>query len=358
MEKEETKLEEQVEQKSELPEEKKVEEVKEEKKEKTEKQEPQEKKLPSDIVVIADLPSNDKPLGAEVEDKRLELFSAYQKSRKLSNIVMGVVVLAVIGAMALILVNQDWSKIFGYSLAGTALVGMIIFSVLTKNRFPQKSRDYIRFVTTRIDQYVYSNTEFKDVKVDLNEKYMMAEFNLDKVFKATVDIGSRNIVRGLYCDKGFSCGELALYSSKTEGKKTMKVVAFIGKYIDVQNTLHFEDRYILSLQNTEKPTDVPTDIEDLVELHNENGFVVYGKEGSEYKKDIPTKYISAIKGLKLNEHLLGVSIVLWAGHTGIYLSYDDPVVALPFDKPFEEAPQNLFKENLLTVLEAQKLINK
>ena len=361
MENEEVKLEEKVEQKEELPEEEKAEEVKEEKAEESKeekKEEPQGKKLPSDVVVIADLPESEKPLGTDVEERRLDLFNSYQKSRKLSNIIMGVVVLVVIGAMVLIMLNKDWSKIVGYSLAGTALVGMIIFSVLTKNRFPQKSREYIRYVTTRIDQFVYSNTEFKDVKVDLNEKYMIAEFNLDKAYNALVDIGSRNIIRGLYCDKGFSCGELALYTQKTEGKRTMKAVAFIGKYLDIQNTLHFEGRYILNIRNEEKPTDLPTAIEDLKELHNENGFVVYGPEGGEYNKDIPTKYISAIRKLTLNEHLLGVTIVVWAGHTGIYLSYDDPVVALPFDKPFEEAPQVLFKEHLLTVLEAQKIINK
>ena len=352
MENKEVKLEEQVEGKEELPVEEPVPE--EELPAEEKKEEPQGKKLPSDVVVIADLPISEKPLGADVEERRLDLFNSYQKSRKLSNIIMGVVVLVVIGAMVLIMVNQDWSKIVGYSLAGTALVGMIIFSVLTKNRFPQKSREYIRYVTTRIDQFVYSNTEFKDVKVDLNEKYMIAEFNLDKAYNALVDIGSRNIIRGLYCDKGFSCGELALYTQKTEGKRTMKAVAFIGKYLDIQNTLHFEGRYILNIRNEEKPTDLPTASEDL----NENGFVVYGPEGGEYNKDIPTKYISAIRKLTLNEHLLGVTIVVWAGHTGIYLSYDDPVVALPFDKPFEEAPQTLFKEHLLTVLEAQKIINK
>ena len=359
---EENKLEEVKEPKEELPEEKVEEDIKEEKAEepKEEKVEKADKKNPlaSDIVTIEKLDGEARPLQAEVEEKRLELFNAYNKSRKLSNIIMAVVVLVVIGAMVLIMLNKDWSKIVGYSLAGTALVGMIIFSVLTKNRFPQKSREYIRYVTTRIDQFVYNNTEFQDVKVDLNEKYAIAEFNLDKAYTGIIDIGSRNIVRGLYCEKGFSCGELALYSSKTEGKRTVKAVAFIGKYIDIQNTLHFEGRYIVNFRNSEKPVDLPTDIEDLKELHNEDGYVVYGPEGGDFAKDIPTKYIAAIKKLKLNEHLLNVTIVIWAGHTGIYLSYDDPVVALPFDKPFEEAPQILFKEHLLTVLDAQKIINK
>lgn len=310
-----------------------------------------------DLVVIEKLTGEEKPLKEDVEDRRLDLYAAYTKTRRTSNWMMGGVVLVVIGAMALLLVNKDWSKIVGYSFAGVALLGLVIFSLITKNKFPAKSREYIRFITTRIDREIFSNSEFQDVKVDLNEKYNLTDFGLDKVYKGVADIGSRNIVKGLYRENGFSCGELALYCTKQEGRKTMRVVAFIGKYLNLQNTLHFEGRYILTFKG-EKDTDLPTDIEDLVELHNQDNFVVYGPEGSDYTKDIPNKYISALKNIKVSNHLLNLNVVLWAGHTGVYLSYDDPVVAIPFDKPFDDTPQQEFKEHLLAVLEAERIINK
>ena len=311
----------------------------------------------SDIVEINKLTPEDKPLGEDVEEHRQELYAAYNQSRKMSNISMAVVVLFVIGAMVLLMVNQDWSKIVGYSLGGVALIGLIIFSIITKNKFPTKSKQYIRYVTVKMDQFVYNNTEFQDVKVDLNEKYTIPALSVDRIFKSPVDIGSRNIVRGLYLGNGFSCGELALYSAKQEGRKTLKAVAFIGKYIELQNSLHFENRYIINFKG-EKPTDLPTDIDDLKELHTDGNLTIYGVEGSDYVKDIPTKYIAALKKLNIQNHLLGVNVVLWAGHTAVYLSYDDPVVALPFDKPFDATSQMDFKDHLLTVLEANKLINK
>ena len=137
----------------------------------------------------------------------------------------------------------------------------------------------------------------------------------------------------------------------------MKAVAFIGKYLELQNTLHFEGRYILNFR-AEKPNDLPTDIDDLVELNNAENFVVYGPEGSDYTKDIPAKFIAELKKIKVAGNLLNLNVVLWAGHTGVYLSYDDPVVALPFDKPFDVEPQNAFKNDLLAVLDAERLINK
>jgi len=315
------------------------------------------KALLPDIVDIEKLTPEDKPLKEEIEEKRQELYKVYTKSRRTSNILMGVVVLVVIGSMALLMVNKDWSKIVGYSLAGAALVGLIIFSVLTKNKFPRQSKEYIRFVTTRIDRDIYNNTEFQDVKVDLNQKYSITELNLERVYKNSVDIGSRNIVKGLYLGQGFSCGELALYSVKEEGKKRMKAVSFIGKHVELQNTLHFEGRYIINFR-AEKQNDLPTDIDDLVELRNEDNLVIYGPEGSDFSKDIPAKYLSELKKIKVEGHLFNLNVVLWAGHTGVYLSYDDPVVSVPFDKPFDDEPQFIFKNHLLAVLGAERIINK
>ena len=311
-----------------------------------------------DVVVIEKLNPEDKPFDADIEDKRTVLFNNYSKTKRLSNILMVAVVLIVIGAMALLMINQKWATITGYSIAGVTLLGLLVYSMLTKNRFPNQTKDYIRFVTTKIDQFVYNNTEFQDVQVDLNEKYVLSELNCDKVYKNPVDMGCRNIVKGKYLGKGFSCGELALYSAKQEGKRAQKQVAFIGKYISLANSLHFEGRYIVNIKAEEKPSDLPTDIEDLVELHNADGLVIYGLEGSDYSKDIPSKYLAALKKLNITGHLLNVNVVLWAGHTGVYLSYDDPVVALPFDKPFESEPQIAFKDNLITVLEAERIINK
>ena len=346
---------------------KQVEEVQAEEKEPATEEKPVEQKpeKPSkqnpnvpDIVKIEKLTAESRPLGEEVEEQRLSLFQAFTKSKRMSNILMIVVVLVVVGAMALIMVNQDWSKITGYALAGVALFGLVVFSLLTKNKFPNQSKEYIRFVTTRIDQFIYDDKEFQDVEVDLNEKYNLTEVGLDRIYKSPVDIGSRNIVRGKYNGKEFSCGELALYAAKEEGKKKMKAVAFIGKRIDLENKLHFEGRYILNFRAAEKQNDLPSDIDDLVELHNQDNFVVYGPEGSEYTKDIPAKYIAELKKIKVEGNLLNLNVVLWAGHTGVYLSYDDPVVALPFDKPFDAEPQRVFKEHLLAVLDAEGIINK
>ena len=56
-----------------------------------------------------------------------------------------------------------------------------------------------------------------------------------------------------------------------------------------------------------------------------------------------------------DEKLLNAVVVVWAGHTGVYLSYDDSVTVLPFEHPFDRAAQEQYKEDLLAALELSTL---
>lgn len=49
--------------------------------------------------------------------------------------------------------------------------------------------------------------------------------------------------------------------------------------------------------------------------------------------------------------LLNVNIVLWAGRTAVYLSYDDSIVAIPFDNPIKPESYTQLKGNIKDILE-------
>ena len=58
------------------------------------------------------------------------------------------------------------------------------------------------------------------------------------------------------------------------------------------------------------------------------------------------KFLKKIKKLNVTNHLLNVNIANWENRYAAYLSYDDAVMSVPFDKPldaeaFEEACGNL-----------------
>ena len=72
-------------------------------------------------------------------------------------------------------------------------------------------------------------------------------------------------------------------------------------------------------------------------LEDKEELTVYGLEGANYHDIIDNKILSQLKKLKIEGHLLNVNVVFWGGHTAVYLSYDDPILTVPFEKEFDKA---------------------
>ena len=142
---------------------------------------------------------------------------------------------------------------------------------------------------------------------------------------------------------------------KMVGRKTENL--FIGKYISYKNDLHFENRYIIRLKG-EKEIDIPNDIDDLVVLEDNETLIIYGPEGHKYKEDLGKDFFNGLKDIKLNEELLSLSIVIWAGHSAAYLSYSDDVITLPFEKEYNKEPFDRYVSTQLNLLNALKTLLK
>ena len=117
----------------------------------------------------------------------------------------------------------------------------------------------------------------------------------------------------------------------------------------LENKLSFDGRIIINFKGSKK-LDTPTCIDDL-KLKEEPGDVdVYATEGLSVSDAFTTKAFNALKRIEIKDNLVNINIVVWGGHTAIYLSYDDPVVNLPFDKAFCGSPIEQYKKNLLEIM--------
>ncbi len=282
----------------------------------------------------------------QIEDKRSVIFKVYRKTRLINNIIMFAIV-AVFVVSIIFMTQFSWGKIAGGVLIGVTIVGLVIYYILTRNLFPNTTKDYIESFTHISDNYVFDAEGYSDCELFFKKRYALADSLPDRVYKNVIDLASRNLVSGKFDGVDFTCGELALY---TQGEKArQKKVLFVGKYITLENKLHFEDRYIINIQG-EKNTDLPTDVEDLVKVYEVNRFVIWAKEGSNPEKDLGKDFIEDLKSIDCVGSLLNVNIALWAGHTAAYLSYDDHIAAIPFDKPINADSYIQLKKNIKDVL--------
>ncbi|MCR4879636.1 MAG: hypothetical protein K5906_01600 [Bacilli bacterium] len=287
----------------------------------------------------------------QIELKRRNLLAIFNKTKMVSRILMTVVVIAVIAAIILIFNDIMALKIVGYSIAGVVLMAMLVYYITTKDKFPKTSKAYISEVTDLINGYDFADERFSDLKVYPNKKLSKTDLEVDRVYKNSSDIGSRNFITGKFDGHNFEVSENVLYSISAE-KKNQRTVAFLGKYLSLENNKKFEGRYIFNLKgNPEKLVDQPNDIDDLKVILEEDNLVVYSSNDKEIKDVFGTKFLSKLKEIKCDARLLNFIIVVWAGHTAAYLSYDDSVTVLPFEHEFNREAQDKYREDLIAALE-------
>jgi len=281
-----------------------------------------------------------------VENKRKALFDDYKKNRKINNIIMVGAVALIVMAFIFIVQNTKALSITGYVVAAATLVGLLVYYFLTKNKFPNKTKEYIKDISLVMNRHVFNDDRFKRMVTNPNTKIDIADITSDRVYVQSTDIGSRNVCDGYFHDVKFRIAELALYK---QANRKQRDVVFIGKYISIDNSLKFDGRAIINIKG-EKALDLPTDTADLKTVEEDENFFVYGDENFKLSSILSSKAISSLKKIKVKDNLVNVNIVFWGGHTAVYLSYEDAVVSLPFDKPFQGSALDQFTGDLLNVL--------
>lgn len=287
-------------------------------------------------------------VGEVVETKRAELFAKYKKVRTVNNILMVVAVAFIVMAFIFIVQkDQKAMNIAGYVIAGVVIVALLAYFLITKNKFPNQTKEYIKAISMDMNRHVFNDPRFTKMTTNYGTKIDMTEVESDRIYLKPTDIGSRNVCEGYFNDVKLRVAELALY--KQVSRKQRDVV-FIGKYISMDNKYKFDGRAIISIKG-EKNLDLPTDIEDLKTIEQDGDFSVYAtSEDFKLSSILSNKAIAAIKKIKPKDNLVNFNLVLWGGHTAVYISYEDAVISLPFDKPFDAPALEQYVGDLLNIL--------
>ena len=308
-----------------------------------------------EVEVKEEAPTEEQPVNEisydqVVESARKDLYKAYTVSRRISNILMFVVVGAIVGIMFLIINNNQVLKIVGYCLAGAFLIGMVLYYVLNRKRFPNKTKEYVALVSKTMNDEMFKNQEFAEINSNPEEKLALDDLVGDGIYNEATGVNSRNVVRGTYKKHHFLYAEAALTRPST--RKQQVPPLFVGRYVSVPNDLKFDGRYVVVIKNPKEPLDLPNAVSDLAVLEDKDDFMVYGPEGTNYRDAINNKVISQLKKLQIGGHLLNVNVVFWSGHSAAYVSYDDTIMSVPFDKPLDKAGFDQSFKDLLACFNA------
>ena len=308
------------------------------------------KETPTTKINVINIEKNDnvQELSDKVDEQRNKLLKAYKKTNTINNILLVIVAAVFIGSFILI-TRGTWGQIAGWVMIGVTITGLVIYFLLSRKKYPNLSRQYFKVFWESSNGYLFSDSKFTDCSIDIDERYELSDIISQRAYKDVVSVASRNIVRGKFNDKEFVFGELGIY--RPGQKRNSRDVVFVGRHLSLDSNLEFEGRYIVNVRKGEEPVDLPTEIEDLVPLFEDGLLTIYGEEGANYEKDLGKKLIADIQSLVCNAPLLNLNFVFWNKKTFGYLSYDDSIVAIPFEKPINTDAYVALKINIEDVFE-------
>ena len=300
------------------------------------------------VIEIEKLNPDEKPYNEIVEEERKAIMAQNKKSSIISTISMFVVVgLSVAGIILLNIV-----PILSYILMGVAIAALITVMVITKRIARPDVKGYVVKASTAINRFVFNGQAFTDVKSDPTDKLELQDVFSDGAFEGISRVASRNVVEGKYNGRSFKVCETAFFKPG-EGKRREAPV-FIGKYLSLTNDLHFEGRVVL-IKKGEQDTDLPDGLSDIVGIENDEKFFAYAPDEKTYKA-LNKNFVKAIKEFPVKDHLLNLTVILWAGRTIAYASYDDPTITLPFYEAYQADTAVQYRDNLVELLNAAQLL--
>lgn len=300
-------------------------------------------------IVITKLTNEEPQYPEVVENGRKELLKAQKTGKFRSNIAMIVIVIL----LALSIGFIQSVPVVAYICLGSSILTLVVFMILNKRVARPDVKGYVLTASTAINRYIYNDDYFSDVTYNPTDKIDLADVFADGVYEGIVNLASRNITIGKYNGKGFTSAELALYAGGKNSHQRQDL--FVGKYLCMSNSLHFEDRYVINLRG-EKDIDLPNGVDDLKTLFSDKYFSIFGKENADYQRDLSSEFINAIKRIRVRGHLLNLNIVVWAGRSIVYASYDDATIVLPFYEPINKDSIESYKMDLLEYFRALEVI--
>ncbi len=196
------------------------------------------------------------------------------------------------------------------------------------------------------DYYKHSNAfvygdQISDVAGTVDDKLDAAIFNGAGLYKGVSKVGSRDCLHFNYKGKSIIMADAA---GQITGQKSLQT-CFVGKFMAVPNAN--EGAEIIIYLKGNKRALPPTTLDQYEVLEDSKTMVVYGP--ADGKKLLTHPVREALKAIQTNAVLVDVAIAVRRGMTYFAIGYEDTLMVLPMDKPFNPAPTVELKKDMAQI---------
>lgn len=294
---------------------------------------------------------------AEVEKARRQWIKQYKKWSTWKMVLTFGSIVLIFGAYLIpTLINKEKLTQLGLylalGLAVVALVGFVVFGVFQRRAQKKLIRDYFVSYYENVNAYAFEGLNITDLTGDFDTKISEEEFKACALYPEVASLGSRESISFKY--EGVETSLSDVGAQKDTGKALQTV--FVGKYLRMENKLELSDEGLIIYFKGNDRAIPPDAIKGLKPIENNKKFVIYGL--SQDKKVLTPEIRSKLKEIHTDNLLVDVAISIRTGKTYFALGYEDTLMVLPNDKPFDPVYVCKYKEQLKMFLDLGLIFNK
>ncbi len=287
-----------------------------------------------------------------IEDARLAFSKDYKKSN-LWKWIVTIICLVVIVAGWLVTtipevnkafssVNENLPTIFTLILVGLSLVALLVFSSIFKKDIDKKMKTYFTKFYEYQNAYIFPES-CENLKGSVESKLDESKLKECGIYKDIAKIGSRACYEFDYEGHHIVMSDAA---AQTQDKKALRTV-FVGKFAYFKNDYVGEDILIYFKGN--KRALPPTNLAGRNLYKDSKTMVIYGPVSA--RKILTHDVQMALAKFDTNKTFVDMAISIKEGMTYIAMGFEDDLMVLPLEKPFNPNPTKEAKKDISEVLE-------
>ena len=298
---------------------------------------------------------NDERL-ARIEEHRLAFYQIFKKQNILKWVVSVIAIALLIFAFLAVpnmLPGNDYNALrisLMITLAAISLGLMLAYSLISKRYLNKKLRVYFDNVNDELTSFLYTKEGLELVPT---EEKMISRIQYEEAgfFKDIVQVNSRGLQKLKYHGLEFFIVDAA---AQINNGKAMAPV-FVGKYLVTPTT--YEGDTILVYLKGDKRSIAPNKVDELKLVFDNEKMAIFSNEPN-WNKVVNAKFKQALERIKLDNTLIDIQVILRNKKAYISMNYDDSLMVLALENPYNPFPTEEFKEDFEGMLDFITLINK
>lgn len=287
----------------------------------------------------------------DIEKARKDFYKQYRKLNgwKIGLSVAGLALIILFWVLPNVLhwggENSMVPMMISLGVAAGVLVMLGVMSFIMRKANDKNIKAYFGVLYEHLNAYLFSDLPVTAVQGTVDNKITKEEFLANGMYPKVISVGSRDNITFSYKDMDCSLADAA---AQKDAGKAMQTV-FVGKYLRTANSFEGSEGGLVIYFRGNKRALPPEILPNLNQLEKNKSYAIYGDPSD--KKYITPKIRSFLKEIHTNKVLVDVAIAIKPGKTYFALGYEDSLMVLPMQKPFNPGPTQEYKQELAIFLE-------